>query len=75
MSTYYDSKLNIQRSVIMHNVANKIIKPKLSLLELAKQLGNVSKSVFLKSNIYFKVNIKNITYRIVLRFRFHQCYI
>ena len=28
----------------MHNVAEKIIKPKLGVLELAKQLGNVSKA-------------------------------
>ena len=28
----------------MTNVASKIIKPKLGLLELAKQLGNVSKA-------------------------------
>lgn len=27
----------------MHNVAEKIIKPKLGLIELAKELGNVSK--------------------------------
>jgi transposase InsO family protein len=33
-----------KRSVIMHNVAEKIIKPKLGVLELAKQLGNVSKA-------------------------------
>lgn len=33
-----------KRSVIMHNVAEKIIKPKLGVLELAKQLGNVSQA-------------------------------
>jgi len=32
------------KSVIMTNVALKIIKPKLGLLELAKELGNVSKA-------------------------------
>ena len=32
------------RSVSMSSVAEKIIKPKLGLLELAKQLGNVSKA-------------------------------
>ncbi len=28
----------------MGNIANKVLKPKLGLLELAKQLGNVSKA-------------------------------
>ncbi len=37
-------KLKIKRNVIMNNVAQKIIKPKLGVLELAKQLGNVSQA-------------------------------
>jgi transposase InsO family protein len=37
-------KLKDKRIVIMNNVAQKIIKPKLGVLELAKQLGNVSKA-------------------------------
>lgn len=37
-------KLKDKRIVIMNNLAQKIIKPKLGVLELAKQLGNVSKA-------------------------------
>ena len=33
-----------KRSVIMTNIAKKLIKPKLGLIELAKQLGNVSQA-------------------------------
>ncbi len=37
-------KTEQNRGVIMSNIAEKIIKPKLGVLELAKQLGNVSKA-------------------------------
>lgn len=44
MSHFKWLKLKDKRIVIMNNVAQKIIKPKLGVLELAKQLGNVSKA-------------------------------